>query len=183
LLKSRLTIISLRARQGLPRSGRNVSLPETENVGIPYIRPPRVSFRKPRFSTRNGSADSPETQRPQFRLSSSSVQISRLLLALAVAAVVGAQDNHLSLTVKQAEALVLNAPPTLHAAQGTCCPHADSVAVKAGSADAPRVYCRSTHPQLHGESEDWSAPRHGIRHKASPAGCGRRGGGGEHLKR
>ena len=65
------------------------------------------------------------------------MKISRSLLALAVAAAIEAQDKHPSLTVKQAEVLALNAPPTVHAAQGACCPDAHGHAVKAGSAAAP----------------------------------------------
>jgi len=61
------------------------------------------------------------------------VQISPLILALAVGAVADAQDKPPSLTVKQAEALALNAPLT---SQAACCPHADGVAVKAGSTGA-----------------------------------------------
>ena len=65
------------------------------------------------------------------------MQIRRLLLALAVAAGLEAQTKHTTLTIKQAETLALNAPPTLSAAQGACCPDAHGYAVKAGSANAP----------------------------------------------
>ncbi len=65
------------------------------------------------------------------------MQISRLLLALTIAAGIEAENHYAALTIKQAEALALNAPPTLNAAQGACCPDAHGYAVKAGSIAAP----------------------------------------------
>jgi len=48
-----------------------------------------------------------------------------------------AQNAHYSLTTKQAEILAENAPPTLHAAQGKCCPKAHAYQVTAGSFTNP----------------------------------------------
>jgi hypothetical protein len=46
-----------------------------------------------------------------------------------------AQAHH-TLTTKQAETLALNAPPTLHAAQGKCCPDARGWRESAGPGNA-----------------------------------------------
>jgi hypothetical protein len=65
------------------------------------------------------------------------LQTHRLIWFLALAVQLGAQgNNHAALAVKEAERLALNAPPTLDAAQGACCPHADGNAVEAGDAAA-----------------------------------------------
>src|ERR1700729_4670845 len=50
--------------------------------------------------------------------------MKRFLMLVVVAGRIGAQSVHPTLTAKQAETLALNAPPTLNAAQGKCCPTA-----------------------------------------------------------
>jgi hypothetical protein len=61
-----------------------------------------------------------------------------LLLSLVIASAI-AQNNGHGLTIKQAERLALNAPPTIHAAQGKCCPNASGYETPAGSLAAPHT--------------------------------------------
>jgi hypothetical protein len=61
--------------------------------------------------------------------------MKRFLTFVAVAVGIGAQNSH-ALRTKQAETLALNAPPTLHAAQGKCCPDAHGSQLLAGPAVA-----------------------------------------------
>ena len=63
--------------------------------------------------------------------------MKRFLMLVAVAGRIGAQNEQHTLTAKQAEMLALNAPPTLHAAQGKCCPDARGGQTSAGPGIAP----------------------------------------------
>jgi hypothetical protein len=63
--------------------------------------------------------------------------MKRFLILVALSGGVGAQPRHSTLSAKQAETLALNAPPTLRAAQGKCCPDAVGSETPAGSGVAP----------------------------------------------
>lgn len=58
--------------------------------------------------------------------------MKRFLSVVVLVASLRAQDKQRTLTTKQAETLALVAPPTLHAAQGRCCPDAHGHEVAAG---------------------------------------------------
>jgi hypothetical protein len=58
-------------------------------------------------------------------------------MLVAAAGRIGAQNEHHTLTIKQAETLALNAPQTVHAAQGRCCPDARGWQVSAGPGIVP----------------------------------------------
>jgi hypothetical protein len=64
-------------------------------------------------------------------------KLKGFFIMLAVAGRIAAQNGQHTLSTKQAETLALNAPPTLHAAQGKCCADAQSWRVSAGPGIAP----------------------------------------------